>query len=105
MPRLQLLDVDDAFALAHGVVKRSGLELSWHDREDLVAFLVAAAWELSLGFDPACRKGGRTDFAGYATIALRRRVIDWQRQRNGAHGLALRRPGLRTATATRARLT
>ena len=38
---------------------------------------------MSRSYDSARRKGGRTDFAGYLTIALRRRVIDWQRQRFG----------------------
>lgn len=83
MPHLKLLDVDDVFALVHGVVRRSRLELRWDEREDLVAYLVAEAWKLSLRFDPSLPKGTRNDFAGYLTINLKQRIYDWQRQRNG----------------------
>ena len=82
MLRLELHDVD-VFALANSVATRSNLQLSFHDREDLVTYLAETAWQLSLTYDRARRKAGRTDFAGYLTIALRRRVIDWQRQRFG----------------------
>jgi hypothetical protein len=76
--KLPLYDVDDAFGLASGLVNRSGLSPSWHDREDLVAYLAELAWELSLDYDS--RRG---PFSTFASIRLRQRTTDWIRQRNG----------------------
>lgn len=76
--RLELHDVRDAHALAAWVIARSGLVLSYHDREDLEAYLVETAWELSRDFDPI-----NPSFSTYATRILRRRVVDWQRARGG----------------------
>ena len=39
--RLTLHDLDDAEALCVWVIGRSGLSLSHHDREDLLAYLLA----------------------------------------------------------------
>jgi DNA-directed RNA polymerase specialized sigma24 family protein len=78
VPKLTLFDVDDVFGLAHGIVSRSGLHLSWHDREDLVAYLAELAWELSLTYD-----AGRGSFSNFATVRLRQRTTDWMRQRKG----------------------
>ena len=61
------------------VANRSGLELSYHDAEDLQAFLVVEAWQLSERFDTT--RGG--SFPTYATTTLQRRCIDWNRQRLG----------------------
>jgi DNA-directed RNA polymerase specialized sigma24 family protein len=76
--KLALHDVDDAFALCSRVVSLSGLSLRWHEREDLVAYLVSECWALSLRYEP-----GGIRFSTWATGTLRRRVVDWQRQRNG----------------------
>lgn len=53
-------------------------KLEPHDYEDLLAYLIATAWELSLHHDPT-----RTSFSTRAGNTLRRRQHDWLRQRNG----------------------
>ncbi len=75
---LRLHDVADAEALAASIVYGSGLELSYHDAEDLHAYLVATAWQLSLVYEP-----GGISFSSWAGTTLRRRLVDWQRQRFG----------------------
>jgi DNA-directed RNA polymerase specialized sigma24 family protein len=76
---LALHDVDDVAGFVGAIVSRSGLDLSWSDREDLEQTLQIVAWEISLKFEP-----GRTvTFSTFAGTILRRRVIDWQRARNG----------------------
>jgi hypothetical protein len=79
---LALHDVQDAEALCARVIERSGLSLSYHDAEDLLAYLVATAWALSLVYDrgdPQYPSG----FSTYATRTLGLRLIDWQRSRFG----------------------
>lgn len=76
---LPLHDVRDAEAFASAVIDRSNLSLRWHEREDLLAYLLATAWELSLAFDP----GRGASFSAFAGAALRRHVVDWQRKRFG----------------------
>ena len=78
MPQLALHDVDDAAAFCGGIVTRSGLALSWSDREDLEQQLLVECWRLSLTYQP-----GAASFSTWAGGMLRRRVVDWQRQRNG----------------------
>jgi hypothetical protein len=78
MTPLALHDVVDAERFCASVVTRSGLQLSYHDREDLHAWLVSECWLLSLRFQP-----GGISFSTYAGNTLRRRAIDWQRQRFG----------------------
>lgn len=77
--KLPLHDVRDAEALAVRVVSTSRLNLSWHEREDLTAYLIATAWELSTRYEP----GGRTSFSTWATTTLRLRTIDWVRASRG----------------------
>ena len=77
---LALHDVRDVAALANHVVGKSGLELAWHEREDLVAYLIATAWGLSCCYDP---DAGGPSFCTWATSTLKRRTIDWQRARFG----------------------
>jgi hypothetical protein len=75
-------DIDDAEKFCSAIVGRSGLQLSFHDREDLAQWLLGECWQLSLCYDtgdpkfPPC-------FSNYATIILRRRVVDWQPKRLG----------------------
>ena len=80
MPCLALYDIADTVGFVGAIVNRSGLELSWSDREDLEQYLLATAWEISLTFDPG---KGSVGFSTYAGNLLRRRTHDWVRQRNG----------------------
>jgi hypothetical protein len=77
-PPLALWDIDDTAAFVAAVVKRSGLELSWSDREELEQTLQIVAWQLSLKYQP----GGIT-FSTYAGRTLRFRITDWQRSGSG----------------------
>jgi DNA-directed RNA polymerase specialized sigma24 family protein len=74
--RLELHDVD-VESLALWVISRSGLELNWSDREDLLETLVVACWECSDDYDP-----GRGAFSTFATIKLRSAVTAWLRTSN-----------------------
>jgi len=75
--KLTLHDVRDAEGLCARILERANLEQSYHDREDLLAFLIETAWELSLEFNA---DGGRNpSFSSYVTKVLRVRLIDWQR--------------------------
>jgi DNA-directed RNA polymerase specialized sigma24 family protein len=78
MAPLQLHDVDDAERLCAAIVAKSRLELSWHDREDAVQYLLGECWRISVSFNPS---GIR--FSTYAYQTLSRRRIDWQRSRFG----------------------
>jgi DNA-directed RNA polymerase specialized sigma24 family protein len=78
VPALALWDIDDTQRFVGAIVSRSGLELSWSDREDLEQTLQIVAWEISLKFKP----GGVT-FSTYASTILKRRVVDWQRSKLG----------------------
>lgn len=78
--KLELWDVRDTEALCGRVIQMSGLELDHHEREELLAYLVALAWELSLEYEPGIIRRG---FSLWVTTTLRRRVTDWHRQRNG----------------------
>jgi DNA-directed RNA polymerase specialized sigma24 family protein len=79
VPALALWDVDDAAAFCSAIVTRSGLQLSWADREDLEQQLLVT-WELSLKFEPG---QGSVGFSSYAGTILRHRTSDWVRQRKG----------------------
>lgn len=78
MPTLALWDVDDTAAFVTAIVNRSGLSLSWSDREDLEQYLVVEAWRLSDRYRP-----GGISFSCWAGTTLRLRCVDWQRQRFG----------------------
>jgi len=80
VPRLALYDIADTAGFVGAIVNRSGLALSWSDREDLEQFLLATAWEISLTFEPG---KGSVGFSTYAGNILRRRTHDWVRQKNG----------------------
>jgi hypothetical protein len=49
--RLSLWDVDDAVAFTAAIANRSGLNLSWSDREDLEQYLLVEIWRLSLRYE------------------------------------------------------
>jgi hypothetical protein len=74
---LPLHDVDDAAKFVAAIATRSGLKLSYHDREDLEQFLLVECWKLSR------ERQWRSSFAGCFAPILRLRVVDWQRQRFG----------------------
>jgi DNA-directed RNA polymerase specialized sigma24 family protein len=76
--RYSLLGIDDVEGFCAAIILRSQVDLAHHEHEDLLAYLVETAWELSLDFEP-----GGISFSTYAGTTLRRRVIDWQRQRFG----------------------
>jgi hypothetical protein len=80
---LALHDVDDAQELVRRVVARSGLNLTFHERDDLEQYLLVQCWQLSLKYEPGRITKG---FGVYATVTLRRRVIDWQRSTWGTWG-------------------
>jgi DNA-directed RNA polymerase specialized sigma24 family protein len=80
VPRLALYDIADTAGFVGAIVNRSGLTLSWSDREDLEQYLLATAWEISLTFEPG---KGSVGFSTYAGNILRRRTHDWVRQQNG----------------------
>jgi hypothetical protein len=75
---LALHDVADAERFCAFIVTQSRLELSYHDREDLHAWLLSECWLLSLRFEP-----GGISFSTFAGNTLRRRAIDWQRSHFG----------------------
>jgi Sigma-70 region 2 len=86
--RLSLWDIDDCVAFVATIVNRSGLELSWSDREDLEQNLLVVAWEISLKFEA----GRGVKFSTYAGNTLRRRVVDWQRGKLGRSKWQFRKP-------------
>jgi RNA polymerase sigma factor (sigma-70 family) len=75
--RFELFDIVDVERFAGRIVERSGLALSHHDREDLVASLVVACWECSDSYDPE-----RGSFSTFATYRLRSEVTAWLRTSN-----------------------
>lgn len=77
--KLTLHEIDDAEAFCIAIVQRSGLELTYYSREDLTSYLIEECWILSTRYDGS--QG--SSFAAWAKLTLTRRVIDWQRSRNG----------------------
>jgi hypothetical protein len=66
--------------LCSGIIRQSGFELRWDEREDLLQHLVIECWRLGLAYRPGVIKLG---FRKYAAVALRRKAVDWQRKRLG----------------------
>jgi hypothetical protein len=75
-----ILDIRDVAAFCARIADRSRVHLSYHDREDLLAYLVETTWELSLRYDAGDRP---PKFAVYAGGILPLRVVDWTRGRFG----------------------
>ena len=73
-----LHDIDDTAAYCAPIVERYGADLEWHDREDLHAYLVETAWQLSLRHDAS-----RGKFSAWLGWKLGQRAHDWRRQRFG----------------------
>jgi hypothetical protein len=78
--KYELLGIEDVEAFTAGIIHRSRLDLSYHDREELHVFLIEECWKLSLRYKPGIIRQG---FSTWARLALSRRVIDWQRSRFG----------------------
>jgi DNA-directed RNA polymerase specialized sigma24 family protein len=76
---LVLFDVRDTEAFCWRIVRSSNLELSYHEAEDLCAYLVACAWEFSLRYEP--KRG--VFFTRYLQPRLRNKTIDWVRKERG----------------------
>jgi hypothetical protein len=78
--KLSLHDIRDVEQFTGRIIDRVRRDLTDQDNEDLWAYLIALTWELSLRYDrgdqPSC-------FSNYAAIVLKRRVVDWQRSRDG----------------------
>ena len=77
--KLSLHDIPDVEAFCSQIVRISGLELSYHEREDLTEELIVVCWELSERYDPA----GISSFRIYARRILRLRTVDWVRRYRG----------------------
>jgi hypothetical protein len=75
---LALHDIRDVEAFVTAIVKRADLQLLTEETEDLNAYLIATTWELSLKYH-----AGRISFSTWAQHTLRKRIIDWQRQKYG----------------------
>jgi hypothetical protein len=79
-----LLAHERAGVKRNGRLDRPGMTLSESDREDLLSFLVATAWEASQRFHPNDDGRGTNRLAGYVVWTLHRRLVDWVRQRFGS---------------------
>jgi DNA-directed RNA polymerase specialized sigma24 family protein len=78
MEALRLHDVEDGAAFVSSIVQRSGVVLSFHDRQDLEQHLLVFAWTLSEKYDPA-----RGTFSNYLYRCASLQVLQWQRKRFG----------------------
>jgi hypothetical protein len=76
--RLELHDIRDVEAFCTSIIRRRRLNIPVHDEEDLLAYLVETAWELSTTFQRTT-----VSFSTYAGNTLRARLSDWQRTRYG----------------------
>jgi hypothetical protein len=76
--RFALYDIDDVERFTASIVQRSRFKLDAHERDELHAYLIETAWELSRDFRP-----GGISFSTYAGGTLRLRCVDWHRSRFG----------------------
>ena len=77
---LALHDVQDVERFANRIAHDAlGASLRAHERDDLIAYLVAELWRASLSYDSA----RASSFSTHAYQLGRRRVIDWLRQERG----------------------
>lgn len=79
---LQLHDVQDVEAHVWRTISSSThvAGLRPHEREDLCAYLIGLAWELSIAYNPA---RGRVTFSSFLGTTARLRIIDWVRKERG----------------------
>jgi hypothetical protein len=98
--RLSLFDVNDVEALCGSEIRRSSLNLSPQDWEELLVYLIESVWEASLRFEPGVIRSKSTvspeadgqGFGCWARLTLRRRIVDWQRAKLGRTKWQFRKP-------------
>ena len=78
---LRLHNVTDVERLCAAVLERQKASIPASEHADVLAYLIACCWELSLRYDPA--KDKKPNFAAYASFVLARRLVDWRRARYG----------------------
>jgi hypothetical protein len=83
----------DLEKLARAAIRDSGLRLAWHREEELLAELVAFAWDLSERHDEHRYPGG---FAKGCYTRLRFRITDWIRKTEGRTRWQFSAEGART---------
>jgi hypothetical protein len=71
---LPLHDLRDTEALCTNLIRNTKHNLNHQDQEDLLAYLIAEAWELSRKYRPGTRS-----FTAYATDLLKLRIESWNR--------------------------
>src|SRR5215218_119677 len=76
--RFPLHDIEDVERFCAALLERDRCRLEHYEREDLLVYLVEECWRFSLKFRP-----GRGRFSVWVYGSLRRRVVDWERQRYG----------------------
>jgi DNA-directed RNA polymerase specialized sigma24 family protein len=77
--RWQLEDVGDVEALVATLARDVAADLQWHEREDLVAYLLGLVWERHEKWD----REKTPSFRQFATYLLRLRIVDHCRQQRG----------------------
>jgi hypothetical protein len=77
--RLQLFDVADVEGFTGRIPRRSRLNLSHHEFEELHTYLLEECWLLSTRFRP----GEGITFSTWATRTLSLRTVDWVRAYRG----------------------
>jgi hypothetical protein len=81
--RLALHDVDDAEKFCARILddqlRAFGIRLRRHDEEDVLSYLIAEAWRLSVRYDPTVGQ----HFSTYARRQLRLRFVDHLRAQLG----------------------
>jgi DNA-directed RNA polymerase specialized sigma24 family protein len=79
-------DVITKFTHGERVAHQPGSEASFSaaDKEDLLAYLLAASWQAWLKFNPVDDGRGTNRFSGFLVWTLHRRVVDWIRLTYGS---------------------
>jgi DNA-directed RNA polymerase specialized sigma24 family protein len=77
---LTLHGIRDTEAFCTHILQNAKLQLTEHDRQDLLTYLIEECWILSTRYQP----GGIT-FSTYAGHTLRNRITDWLRTNKQDH--------------------
>jgi hypothetical protein len=77
--RWALFDVSDVEGFVHATIRAGKVELSYHEHEDLAAYLLAECWLLSQSFQPELG----VFFSRFAAPRLRNKAVDWVRSTRG----------------------
>jgi hypothetical protein len=77
--RWQLEDIDDVERFCATLAGDVGANLSWHERDDLLAHLLTTTWELHTRWD----RERSPSFCQYARYVLRLRIVDHVRKERG----------------------